>query len=82
MILMLRGGIPRPIGSFPQSSTQAMLVGVMLGGGLGALSAACCGKAELRATPPLFQGAPIRYYGDALAKFRWNFISTEKHVYH
>ena len=34
-ILIWRGGIPRPIGDFPESSSQAMLVGVMLVGGLG-----------------------------------------------
>ena len=27
IILILRGGIPRPIGSFPESLSQAMLVG-------------------------------------------------------
>ena len=30
IILMLRGGIPRPIGNFLENSTQTMLVGVML----------------------------------------------------
>ena len=35
IILILRGGIPRPVGNFPDSSSQAMLVGVMLVGGLG-----------------------------------------------
>ena len=35
IILILRGGIPRPIGDFPESLSQAMLVGVMLVGGLG-----------------------------------------------
>ena len=39
VILILRGGIPRPIGDFPESLTQAMLVGVMLVGGLGVLVA-------------------------------------------
>ena len=34
-ILILRGGIPRFIGDFPESLTQAMLVGAMLVGGLG-----------------------------------------------
>ena len=34
-ILILLGGIPRPIGDFPESLTQAMLVGTMLVGGLG-----------------------------------------------
>ena len=32
LILDLRGGIPRPIGIFPESLTQAILVGVMLVG--------------------------------------------------
>ena len=32
---IMRGGIPRSIGNCPQSLTQAMLVGVMLVGGLG-----------------------------------------------
>ena len=32
IILSLRGGIPRPIGDFPESLTQSMLVGVMLVG--------------------------------------------------
>ena len=35
IILMLRCGIPRPIGIFPESLTQAMLVGEILVGGLG-----------------------------------------------
>ena len=34
-ILKLRGEIPRPIGDLPESLSQAMLVGVMLVGGLG-----------------------------------------------
>ena len=34
-ILIYRGGIPRPIGKFPESLTQAILVGTMLVGGLG-----------------------------------------------
>ena len=35
MILIERVGIPRPIGDFPESLSQAMLVGVMLVGRLG-----------------------------------------------
>ena len=35
MILNFRGGIPRPIGKFPESLSQAMLVGVMFVGRLG-----------------------------------------------
>ena len=35
IIFIPRGGIPRPIGDFPESLTQAMLVGVTLVGGLG-----------------------------------------------
>ena len=35
IILILRGGIPRPIGISPESLSQAILVGVMLAGGLG-----------------------------------------------
>ena len=34
-MLILMGGIPRPIGDFPESLTQAMLVGTMLVGRLG-----------------------------------------------
>ena len=34
-ILMLRGGIPRPIGDFPESLSQAILVGIILVGRLG-----------------------------------------------
>ena len=34
-ILMLRGGIPRPIGDFPESVSQAILVGIILVGRLG-----------------------------------------------
>ena len=34
-ILILRGGIARPIGNFPESVSQAMLVGIMLVGRLG-----------------------------------------------
>ena len=35
IISILRGGIPRPIWSFPESLSRAMLVGVMLVGRLG-----------------------------------------------
>ena len=34
-ILILRGGIPRPIGKFPESLSQAILVGIVLVGRLG-----------------------------------------------
>ena len=50
--LISRGGVPRPIGNFPESSSQAMLGGIMLVGGLGVTVAGIllpdlCGKAEL-----------------------------------
>ena len=35
VIIILRGGIPRPIGDFPESLSQAMLVGTVLVGRLG-----------------------------------------------
>ena len=35
--LCLRGGIPRPIGDFPKSLSQTILVGIMLVGRLGVL---------------------------------------------
>ena len=35
IILILRGGILRPIGNLPESLSQAILVGIMLVGGLG-----------------------------------------------
>ena len=35
IILILRGGIPRPIGDFPEILSQAILVGIMLVGRLG-----------------------------------------------
>ena len=35
IILIVRGGILRPIGDFPESLSQAMLVGIMLVGKLG-----------------------------------------------
>ena len=35
IILILRGGIPRPTGNFPESLSQAILVGIMLAGRLG-----------------------------------------------
>ena len=35
IILILRGGIPRPIGNFPESLSQAILVGIILVGRLG-----------------------------------------------
>ena len=37
IIFILRGGIPRPIGNFPESLGQAILVGTMLVGRLGVL---------------------------------------------
>ena len=47
-ILILRGGIPRPIGNFPESLSQAILVGIMLVGRLGVV-----GVSE-----PVVTGAP------------------------
>ena len=35
IILILRAGIPRPIGDFPEGLSQAILVGMMLVGRLG-----------------------------------------------
>ena len=35
VILIVRGGIPRPIGNFPESLSQAILIGIMLVGRLG-----------------------------------------------
>ena len=35
IILTLRGGVPRPIGDFPESLSQTMLVGLMFAGRLG-----------------------------------------------
>ena len=46
IILIQRGGIPRFIGDFPESLSQAMLVGVMLVGGLGVTCP------HLHASPP------------------------------
>ena len=40
IILILRGGIPRPIGDFQESLSQAILVGTILTGRLGVASAA------------------------------------------
>ena len=40
IILILRAGIPRPTGDFPESLSQAMLVGVMLVGRLSVRQAA------------------------------------------
>ena len=40
-ILIQRGGIPRPIGDLPESSSRAMLVGTMLVGGLGVCPYLC-----------------------------------------
>ena len=42
IILSLRGGIPRPIGNFPESATQAMLVGIMSVGRLGVYEVPPC----------------------------------------
>ena len=35
IILILMGGLPRPLGNFPESLTQAILVGIILVGKLG-----------------------------------------------
>ena len=35
VILMLRGGLPRPIGDFPESLSQAISAGIVLLGRLG-----------------------------------------------
>ena len=35
IILILRGGIPRPVGNFPESLSQAILEGIILVGRLG-----------------------------------------------
>ena len=51
IIFILRGGIPRPIVNFPESLTQAMLVGVMLVGGLGVNRLAPSPSPHLPASP-------------------------------
>ena len=38
IILSLMGGIPRPMGNFPESLSQAILVGIILVGRLGIIS--------------------------------------------
>ena len=38
IILILRGGIPRPAGNFPESLSQGFLVGIILVGRLGVRS--------------------------------------------
>ena len=35
IVLIQRGGIPRPMGDFPESLSQARLVGILLEGRLG-----------------------------------------------
>ena len=37
IMLILRGGIPRPVGSFPEKMSQAILVGIILVGRLSVL---------------------------------------------
>ena len=49
IMLILRGGIPRPMGDFPESLSQAMLVEVMLVGRLGVQSAS---QVQSRDTDP------------------------------
>ena len=41
MILISRGGIPRPVGNSPESLSQAILVGIILVGRLGAFPPLC-----------------------------------------
>ena len=49
IILILRGDIPRPIGNFPQSLSQAMLVGIMLVGRSGVHALQSAGHVEVHA---------------------------------
>ena len=43
IMLSRRGGIPRPIGNFPESLSQAMLVGCNVSRGIGRMSPFMCG---------------------------------------
>ena len=43
IIFILRGRIPKPIGNFPESLSQPILVGIMLAGRLGVVRAVACG---------------------------------------
>ena len=51
-ILILRGGIPSPIGNFPESLSQAILVGVILVGRLGVRAA----RGRVSGASPFFAG--------------------------
>ena len=46
IMLIVSGGIPRPIADFPKGLTQAMLVGTMLVGRLGAVHLSGLGRLE------------------------------------
>ena len=49
IILILRGGIPRPMGSFPESLSQAILAGISLAGRIGRIA----NLLSLRSAPKL-----------------------------
>ena len=53
IILILRGGIPRPIGNFPESLTQAILVGAMLVGRLGVTRLSAGRRSQAPAPSPV-----------------------------
>ena len=48
IILILRGGIPRPMGNLPESLSQAILVGIILVGRLGVFILTGKQSAQLR----------------------------------
>ena len=52
IILILRGGIPRPIGNVPESLSQAILVGMILVGRSGVVSSHIV---------PLYDAIPCSY---------------------
>ena len=61
IILIIRGGIPRPMGNSPESLSQAILVGVILVGRLGVVEA----------TRTLKAGWPPRPQMSSILQFAW-----------
>ena len=58
-ILILRGGIPRPIGDFPESLSRAILLGIILVGRLGVISPTTSSKEHLESQKKYLDLTPL-----------------------
>ena len=78
IILISRGGISRHIGDFPESLSQAMLVGTMLVGRLGVYNCSGGGRSPLRGLSRPLRAPESEY---VITQFRINKPYNELYIY-